>query len=100
MSGRSPGAPKAYWMSGGPNVLLFLKKKELPVGRNNPIVQLPVTADAGATTKLVFETSKKTVPTACTLMPAAVVDTLGPVIVSLPSLGVLSARTMGKVFPP
>jgi hypothetical protein len=50
--------------------------------------------------KFVFEISKKMFPTASTLMRPKVVDAFGTVIASDPSLGVLGAMTIGKVFPP
>ena len=50
--------------------------------------------------KLVLEISKKTLPTASTLILAVVVAPAGMVTDSVPSLGVLANRTVGKVCPP
>jgi len=50
--------------------------------------------------KFAFETSKKMLPTPCTLIRADVLATLGTVIVWVPSLDVLAASTIGNVFPP
>jgi hypothetical protein len=50
--------------------------------------------------KLVLEISKKTLPTASTLMRAIVVGVPGIVTTSPPSFAVLSAKTTGKVLPP
>src|SRR5262245_39701023 len=44
--------------------------------------------------------SKNTLPTASILMRAALVAMLGMVTLAVPSLGVLSASTYGKVLPP
>ena len=50
--------------------------------------------------KLVFEMSKNILPTASTFILAVVVGVFGMVNVSVPSLGVLAANTVGKVCPP
>ncbi len=50
--------------------------------------------------KLTSETSKKIFPAPCTLIRAVVVGVLGMVTVSVPSLAVDAARTVGKVLPP
>ena len=49
--------------------------------------------------KLVFEISKKILPTASTFIRAVVVGVLGTVITSLPSLAVLAISVL-NVFPP
>jgi hypothetical protein len=51
----------------------------------------------GATVKLVFEISKKILPTASTLIRALEVGIPGVMTISDPSLGVLAANTTGKV---
>ena len=50
--------------------------------------------------KFVFETSKKTFPTASTFTRAVVVSVFGSVTTSEPSFGVLAASTVGYVWPP
>jgi hypothetical protein len=50
--------------------------------------------------KLVFEISKKILPTASTFIRAVVVAVLGMVSTSVPSFGVLDVNTVGKVWPP
>src|SRR5258705_13394183 len=50
--------------------------------------------------KLLDEMLKKTFPTASTFTRAEPVGVVGMVTVSEPSLGVLLARTIGKVKPP
>ena len=50
--------------------------------------------------KLVFEISKKMLPTASTFILAVVVGVAGINNASVPSLGVLAASTVGKVCPP
>ena len=47
-----------------------------------------------------FETSKKTFPTASTLTRAVVVSVCGSVTSSDPSFGVLAESTVGYVCPP
>jgi len=65
---------------------------------------MPLTAgqvSAGERLKFAFEISKKTLPTASTFIRAVELRMpLGNVTPALPSLGVLAARTMGKVWPP
>ena len=68
-------------------VLLPAAKRSTPTGENWMV-------------KFTFEMSKKMLPTASTLMRAVVVLTFGTMMVWLPSLGVLSAMTMGNVWPP
>ena len=50
--------------------------------------------------KLVFEMSKKTLPTHETRTRARAVGGSGIVTISVPSLGVVAAREVGKVLPP
>src|SRR3954447_18442517 len=50
--------------------------------------------------KLASETSKYTLPTASTFTRAVVVAVAGRSTLCVPSLGVLAASTVGKVFPP
>lgn len=50
--------------------------------------------------KLVFEISKKILPTASTFILAVVVGVFGITNASVPSFGVLAANTVGKVCPP
>ena len=53
-----------------------------------------------AIVKLVLEISKKTLPTASTLILAVVEVPTGIINISLPSLGVLAIKTVGNVSPP
>jgi hypothetical protein len=50
--------------------------------------------------KLVFEISKKILPTASIFILAVVEGVFGITNVSVPSFGVLAAKTVGKVCPP
>lgn len=50
--------------------------------------------------KFELEISKKILPTASTLILAVVVAIAGMVKISVPSLGVLAANTIGKLCPP
>ena len=54
----------------------------------------------GVIVKLMFEMSKKILPTASTFILAVVVAVFGITNASDPSLGVLAANTVGKVCPP
>ena len=63
-----------------------------PVGAAHPVPAVMV--------KLVFEISKKILPTASILILAVVVGVLGIVNTSDPSFAVLAANTVGKVWPP
>ena len=57
-------------------------------------------AEPAVIVKLLLEISKKILPTASTFILAVVVGVLGIINVSVPSLGVLEANTVGKVCPP
>ncbi len=73
-----------------------------PVSTRRRVEMLPRVAGVGVgappvMVKLASEISKKMLPTASTLMRPMVVLICGTVTDSVPSFGVLSARTVGKV---
>ena len=57
-------------------------------------------AEPAVIVKLVLEISKKILPTASTFIRAVVVGVFGITNVSVPSLGVFAANTVGNVCPP
>lgn len=57
-------------------------------------------APGPVTVKLVFDMSKKTLPTASTFILAVVEAPTGIVTASVPSLAVLASKTVGNVCPP
>ena len=56
--------------------------------------------DPAVMVKLALEISKKILPTASTFILAVVVGVLGITNASVPSFGVLAAKTVGNVCPP